>query len=206
MISLPPELTAELSNEVSFTCYAIEIAYTTPIRYNNSDVDIFIEGNKFTAFPFNVTRIDLSAGMSVQNISIDFDNVSTALSAVVLNDDIRGTESRFYFVALDASINTIGYITLFVGYVAEISFDDTKISITFLDEMLRWRDKTLNTHTPLCPWRFKDPNTCKYSGTETWCDKTYDRCTALGNTVHFGGFRYLPDITEKEIWWGRVPK
>jgi len=47
-------------------------------------------------------------------------------------------------------------------------------------------------------------NQCLYAGAETWCDRTYARCTVLGNTDNFGGFRWLPSIIDKEVWWGRL--
>jgi hypothetical protein len=43
---------------------------------------------------------------------------------------------------------------------------------------------------------------CNYSGLQDWCDQTYARCLDLTNQNNFGGFRFLPYIMEKEIWWG----
>jgi hypothetical protein len=45
--------------------------------------------------------------------------------------------------------------------------------------------------------------TCRYTGAETWCDRSWDRCSTLANTVNFGGFRYLPSIVGKQIFWGQ---
>jgi hypothetical protein len=46
--------------------------------------------------------------------------------------------------------------------------------------------------------------TCKYAGAETWCDRSWDRCYALSNTINFGGFRYLPGIIGRQINWGQA--
>ena len=46
------------------------------------------------------------------------------------------------------------------------------------------------------------PDECHYGGAQTWCDQTYERCKVLTNKDNFGGFRFLPYIMEKEIWWG----
>jgi len=40
---------------------------------------------------------------------------------------------------------------------------------------------------PVCPWKFKGPR-CLYAGAETTCNKSYERCRALGNTIRFRGF------------------
>ncbi len=52
---------------------------------------------------------------------------------------------------------------------------------------------------------FKDPTGVPVRRRETWCDQTFDRCKELGNQRNFGGFRFIPAIAEKQIWWGRVP-
>jgi len=206
MLTLPAELIEELESEASFTCLFAQILHTTPVYYNNSDVDIYWEGIRHRSYPFQIRTASISLGEVVTSLDVDFDNISTELASLALNNELRGTEFKLYFASIDENLNVIGTIPLFIGDIIQIEFTDEIITFTVMDEMYRWRDKQLNNHSPLCPWRFKDPNTCKYAGTETWCDKTYDRCAELGNTAHFGGFRHLPSIQEKEIWWGRRPK
>lgn len=53
--------------------------------------------------------------------------------------------------------------------------------------------------------RFYMKGTCRYAGAETWCDKSYERCLALSNTLHFMGMRWIPGLQGKEIWWGQFP-
>lgn len=45
--------------------------------------------------------------------------------------------------------------------------------------------------------------TCNYTGAETWCDQSWERCNTLANTAYFAGCRWLPYLADKEIWWGR---
>jgi hypothetical protein len=55
------------------------------------------------------------------------------------------------------------------------------------------------------PWTEMDwylQGTCRYTGAETWCDFSWERCLALGNTIHFEGRRWLTDLQDKKIWWG----
>lgn len=44
--------------------------------------------------------------------------------------------------------------------------------------------------------------TCRYMGPATACDKSWDKCKELKNTLNFGGFRWLPSVVGKKIWWG----
>lgn len=46
--------------------------------------------------------------------------------------------------------------------------------------------------------------TCRYAGAETWCDRSWDRCLALSNTINFGGKRWLPGLVGKQISWGQA--
>jgi phage-related protein len=56
-----------------------------------------------------------------------------------------------------------------------------------------------------CPWVFKGTE-CAYSGGESTCDQTYERCRFLSNTDNFGGDRFINSLMQKEIWWGRTQK
>lgn len=82
---------------------------------------------------------------------------------------------------------------------------DSACRITLTHEFVLWNKSPLRRQSSSCQWPFKGVE-CAYSGVETWCDKSHDRCSALGNAMQFGGFRFLPAVMEKEIWWGRTPK
>lgn len=54
---------------------------------------------------------------------------------------------------------------------------------------------------PLCPYIFKDPDTCQYVGANTNCDKTRTDCTTNKlNQVHFGGNDLSPAAGTKVTW------
>ena len=102
---------------------------------------------------------------------------------------------------------TYGTATLFMGYIDAWELNEETLKLTAVSIMSAWSQTTLNLHSPSCRWKkFKDASTCKYAGDETWCDRTYSHCLVLENTANFGGFRWIPSIVDKTIWWGRVPK
>ena len=78
---------------------------------------------------------------------------------------------------------------------------DKSVELTIVNEFMLWRKKTLRIAQSSCPWPFTDTE-CTYVGAQTWCDQTYARCAVLTNQDSFGGFRFLPYIMEKQIWWG----
>ncbi len=97
-------------------------------------------------------------------------------------------------------------ITVFQGQVGEWLLDESKIKVTVTNQFAQWTQETISKHSPSCRWKVFKGAECQYAGTEPWCDRSYTRCQALGNTANFGGFRWLPSIEDKVIWWGTAPK
>ena len=107
---------------------------------------------------------------------------------------------------LEAGENTIiGGHDLFYGLVSDWKITEESVWMEIQNELAFWSKKPLRKCSSSCPWEFKGTE-CTYSGVETWCDQSYERCYALLNSDNFGGFRFLPEIEEKEIWWGRSPE
>lgn len=95
--------------------------------------------------------------------------------------------------------------TVFTGILDACRINHQRAVFEVYNPLIFWKRKTpRRIHQPSCPWPFKG-SLCAYAGAETWCDQSFARCTALGNTINFGGFRYLPDLQDKQLWWGRKP-
>jgi len=215
MLNLPQELVDTIKSEIAFTCLLLEMhlvnsndnPYT--VYYTDIDDEVFYNGNKYIPVPFKINQFEYSIGTSVDNLTITFDNVSLIPISLFLNKEQRGKDVVLYFGALDNNGKLIGAYEIFRGFINRINIKeekDTSIAeIEITHELATWNRQTLRMQTYRCPWRFKDKN-CRYTGTETWCDKTYARCQQLNNTQNFGGFPHLADIEDKEIWWGRKPK
>ena len=84
-------------------------------------------------------------------------------------------------------------------------YDENTLKITITNELVLWNKKPLRIQMSSCPWVFKGTE-CAYSGEESTCDQTYERCRFLGNTANFGGDRFINSLMQKEIWWGRTQK
>jgi hypothetical protein len=96
-------------------------------------------------------------------------------------------------------------VTLFQGTIDGWDLDEEKVSLTVASELVQWSQRTLAKHSSSCRWKKFKGTECTYAGAEAWCDRTYTRCAALSNQANFGGFRWLPSIIDKEIWWGPSP-
>ncbi len=215
MLNLPQALIDAFKSKISFTAILLEMYLidTNDNPYNlyftDLDEDIYYNNKIYKSYPFKINEFNYSIGARVDNLSITFDNVSLLPVSLFLNKEQRGREVVLLFSALDNNGNVIGAFEVFRGFINKITIkEQSKTSVATIEithELALWNKETLRLQTYKCPWRFKDVN-CGYNGTETWCDKTYERCLQLGNTPNFGGFPHLADIEGKEIWWGRKPK
>lgn len=99
-----------------------------------------------------------------------------------------------------------GAVTEFEGTIDSWDPDEEDIRITLSSPMMQWTQKTQAVQSALCRWKIFKGTECAYAGDQSWCDRTYSRCSALANTANFGGERFLPSIINKDIWWGAIPK
>lgn len=100
-----------------------------------------------------------------------------------------------------ANVGDITYSEIYGGYPSIGShsglyyFDGLIDGIRIYNRALTQAEITFLYNNPA-------PDECHYGGAQDWCDQTYERCKMLANKDNFGGFRFLPYIMEKEIWWG----
>ena len=222
-----------LTAEESKMFWFLELQFNTYLRYTDCDIDLWnivnfinlateagdflitesgtyliaeqgYNSNKFETMPFGVSTIKYSTGAAVDKVIIDIENVDLQMSAVFLNEDIMNKWGILWIGFFDSNNVIIDQpIEVFRGLVSTWKLSEPKASITLVNEFILWNKKTLRKHQSACRWPFKGTE-CKYAGAETWCDQSYARCTVLNNTDNFGGFRWLPDLMEREIYWGRT--
>lgn len=204
MRDLSALIKAALAAEEGAMFWFLELQFDTSLKYTNCDIDLYYSGNKFETMPFDIAPVKYSAKSSVDKVTIDIQNVDLQMSAVFLNENIMNKWGILRIGFFDNNGVIIDQIfELFRGLVSTWKLSEPKASITLVNEFIFWNKKTLRKHQSACRWPFKGTE-CGYSGAETWCDQGYARCLVLGNTDNFGGDRWLPDLMEKEIYWGRI--
>jgi len=200
------DITEELAAEIKKIVFFIELQASTTLRYTDCDIDLYYDGDKFQHFDLSIGSVNFTADMAVDRMQINFANPGLAFSSVLLGEDVLNKPVLVSLACLDADNQIItAPIEVFRGTVTTWNLTETRAVLNVANEFALWRKKTLRQSQSSCPWPFKDDE-CGYTGAEAWCDQSYDRCAELSNTDNFGGFRFLPDIIEKEIWWGRLPK
>lgn len=170
--------------------------------YNNSDVDLWYNSNKYNSSDYSFGRIEQSGDLGVDTVSIKFNSTDAIINALILSEDIMSKTAILSFVCVDDDYQIIEAEPLFRGLISNWTIGDANSIIEIKTELVLWRKEVLRKCQSSCRWEFKGTE-CGYSGDMTWCDQSYEQCVALINTDNFGGFRFLPDIMEKEVWWGR---
>ncbi|MEW6670233.1 MAG: DUF2163 domain-containing protein [Thermodesulfobacteriota bacterium] len=174
-------------------------------RYTDCDVPLVVSAARFNPRGFKMDTIRYSLKTAVDSVKIEIDNLNDELTAAFVGGDPQGSAVTLQHILLSAGQSIIGSpVIWFEGTLDAWEFNESKISVTVTSELVRWAQNTLAKHSASCRWKQFKGAECGYGGEQAWCDRTYARCAALGNTINFGGFRWLPSIENKEIWWGRT--
>jgi hypothetical protein len=198
-------LAAELRKEIFRFFFTVELQFSTTYKLTDSDVKIVHGANVYTPWTFRFSSINYSSALSVDNMTIEFGNADLTMSALLLNEDVRNKVAIVSMGAVNANGIVISVDVLFRGFIGDWDIKEDSVVLTIVNELVLWQKKAIRTASATCPWNFKQLE-CAYAGEQVWCDQSYERCAALGNTINFGGHRFLPAMSERQIWWGKVPK
>ena len=199
-------ISAELEKEQFSFFIALKLEFSSTLYYSDCDRPVHSGGNRYLPLDIKVSNINYASAGSVDNVNLEIGNADCAFSQLLLSQDCRNKPVTIYLGMIDVSTHQpIGLEAIFIGLLGDWEIEEDKVGITIVNELVLWRKKPLRSMSATCPWNFKGTE-CTYAGEANWCDKSYVRCSGLSNTANFGGFRYLPSMAEKVIWWGRAPK
>lgn len=204
-------ISTELAKESFQPYWLLDIATATPMRYTDLDLNTYHDGNLYVSRGMKIGNITSGATVSAEKVEIELDDADQVVTAFLLNEDVRNKAASLYFGVIART--AVGLETQLSRHVQEVwrgfvsgweLAGEADCRITLTHEFVLWNKEPLRTQSSSCQWTFKGTE-CGYSGEAGWCDKSYDRCKKLSNPDNFGGFRFIPEIAEKEIWWGRNP-
>lgn len=203
MRDIDPDIIAQLEAEGMIVFQLLEM-YIDSVYYRYADCDVpIMAGSYYEPRSFKPESIQYGLNNIVDQMKVDVDNLDDALTSVFVGGTPQDSEVSLKLVALDTDYSVIASPqTRFEGFINGWGLTEEKVSITVSSLFNQWAQKTLSKHSASCRWKVFKGTECGYTGSGTWCDRSYTRCSALGNTDNFGGFRWLPSIVDKELWWG----
>ncbi len=208
---LPRRILSPSSGSYKMPFYLFEFMFTSPKRYTDTDLTVVWSGNAYNPVPISVAGFEKSSLNFAEVLTIKAQNVDREISAIILNERIQGKEASIYaseWMAPGSFSNpTVIFKGQFDGANIEEGYDSADVSMEVRNEFVKWdMPVPRSTFAGTCQWKFKsDTPGCQYTGVASLCNKTWERCTELANIHRFRGFRWLPMLQDKEIWWGRNP-
>jgi hypothetical protein len=155
---------------------------------------------------FEAQAISYSAAQIVDRARLTIDNLDDMFTSAFIGGTPQGAGVTVSLVVLDAGYKVIVEpVTLFQGVIDSWQIrQEGELELVVASVLAKWKQRTIQRQVPSCRWKKFKGAECGYAGSETWCDRSYSRCQALGNTANFGGNRWLPSIEGRAVWWGRT--
>ena len=189
--------------------YMIDFEFSTPLYLTNAETNLTANGNFYNRFPFAVENVKNLTGPTPKNVRVGVANIDRSIATAVMSEAVQGKQCTIWKAYWTGSAMTSPYIH-FQGHIdmVEIREDQNTAQILFemKNDFVRWdKDIPYNQYSINCNWVFKSTTPgCQYVGVQSLCDKSYKTCNNLGNTERFRGFRYMSELEDKEIWWGKA--
>lgn len=205
---------AEVLKDVVHIAQLIKIEFTSGTEYmTDADQDIYYGSQWYTAYPITYDNFVLGQKPEESGFTLEIGNVKKKWSTLILLEEIRDKRVTISRILLGRNLEVIGiaYI-IFLGYTDQGVIDKRVAKIEVYTQFIKWKTLTpRRIHQDTCTWKKFTGTECGYidgtvGGDDSWCDRTYERCTVLTNTLNYGGFRFLKDLASKEVWWGRLQK
>jgi len=178
--------------------------------YTDSDIPIHHSGELYTPNAFDLDPVKYSTSTVVDLLNLRISDVENILKGSFVGGTPNGSSVtlKLYVDLDDRSESDQAAFPIFIGTIDGWNADESDLQIYVANDMTNWNQRPLNKHGASCRWKkFKVTDSgspCMYAGDETWCDRSYSRCSAIRNTDNFGGFRWLPSLETKEIYWGHT--
>jgi hypothetical protein len=153
---------------------------------------------------FEFESINYTLSNVMDDCTLRIDNLDSVLTAIFVDGTVEETKASVYIGLLDSAGDIVGTVLMFTGEVDAFELDETEVRLVIGSMFTRWANQAYNKHSAYCRWKVFKGTECAYAGAGTWCDRSYVRCNTLGNAANFGGFRFLPSIENKKIWWGKA--
>jgi hypothetical protein len=187
--------------------YLVKFQFSSTYYYTNCDVDVWTAGHQHQARGMEISPAQCGLNMNIDTCTVELDNADQEITAIVEGQEIRDKWCEVREAALSDLGAVVGSAIAFLGVVDSYEYTRRQAQITIRNIFAtRWQRQVPREQCgPSCQAEaFKDAE-CAYSGAGAWCDRSWDRCVALGNEVNFRGYRWISDLMKApQIWWGRT--
>jgi len=163
------------------------------LRYTNWTTDVVFDGQTYTKYAITHDNISESLDGSAVKVKLKIGNVNRTIQYYLENwNGLRDAKVNILQVFFD-ELSTPSAVDLLTFFIAD-SAVDARDATFVLSSKFDVFDITLprrKFYRSYCSHKFKDAG-CAYSGVETTCNKSMQRCKELGNIHRYGAFPAIP--------------
>jgi lambda family phage minor tail protein L len=163
--------------------------------------DVVFDGVTYQKFPITHDRITENTKGEVDSIKLQISNISRLIEYYLQNYDLRGKKISIKLVDASLLDDPDAYIE-FSSYIDSYTSNVNDVVFTLMSkfDILNLMLPTILWLRDFCQFEFACPAVralgrgaeCGYTGDETVCNRTWQRCQALGNSKRFLGARGIP--------------
>jgi parallel beta-helix repeat protein len=206
VIQVSAALQAAIRSSANQPLDLFELHLDSGVRYYSTE-QIDWGGHTYLPYVESRSAVKRFENGEIDSVTVTFSNVDTVLAQILLNNEIEGR--RLIVRKIDRTVFDDSLV-IFNGLMDRPSRIDEKTAQISAKELLGSIDVEVpaRVFSPTCPWPFKGFE-CGYAGAETDCNKSWARCSQLGNTNRYGGFRFIPhagmyqyqEVESKRTWY-----
>jgi len=180
---------------------------STIVGFNDSSVDIYYDDIHYFPRGMSFDDVKMSNNTAIAEMSFKIDDIDHFFLEVLGERGNTQPKCEISLGLIDkVTWQLISLSSLFAGYLNVWSVESNSASITIASDKAAWNLEPTAKYSPSCRWRTYGGTECGYDAVPgTLCGRTYQDCLSRNNQANFGGFRWLPSLQNKKIWWGTVP-
>lgn len=163
--------------------------------------DVIFDGITYEKFPITHDQITENTKGEIDTTKVQISNISRLIEYYLQNYDLRGKKVTIKLVDADLLDDPDAYIE-FSNYIDSYASNVKDVVFTLMSkfDILNLMLPTILWMRDWCQWEFACPairalgrgEECGYTGSETTCNRTWQRCQELGNSRRFLGARGIP--------------
>ncbi len=203
MTTLPAWIAAHVADRVRATFWLVEVSLDSTLYLTDCDQPIYFGGHEYVPTVLSVEGIQADAASASANGGqlklasggAHWQPIIAAIAGGTRDFPVTLREAWLDVTKYPSAVPPANGVRL-VGStrVEAAKWDRGEITLTLgpsADPALS-RLPFREYGGGICTYRRFKGAQCGYSGSETECDRTSSRCSALGNSARFGGFPSLP--------------
>ena len=152
-----------------------------------------IGGVKYNAWPITHQAVKNNVQLQIMETTVQMDNIPQQFSAYCANGGmINSRILTIYQIDRTLVGDPANKVLILQGQMDGFTFDLQNFNVTVKRYITRWDDNIpRGTFGVFCNLVFKSKY-CGYTGSCTYCNKTWKMCNDMGNNESFLGFRSVP--------------